>query len=173
MSGEELRAEVADYVREVFPDLDLHSYYQLLEVEANATAQQIKHNFYEKAAWLHPDRHHGQLPDAVHEQLVVVYARIAEGYRVLSNPSKRASYDKMMATGKLRATVIEKVLERDPELDLDNPQARKFYKMAFEALKKNDKRSAEMYIGFALQSEPDSPMLQAMLADVKKKPVAT
>ena len=46
----------------------------------------IKASFYEKAAWLHPDRHHGQLDDRTHGQLVVLYARIAEGYRILSNP---------------------------------------------------------------------------------------
>ena len=167
--GEELRAEVRAYVEEIFPDLDLFSYYQLLDVEPTASPMDIKERFYEKAAWLHPDRHHGQLQDRVHAHLVVVYARIAEGYRVLSNPQRRAGYDKLLSNGKLRATVIEKEIERDPELDLESPQARKFYKMAVEALKKSDKRSADMYLGFALQSEPDSPMLKALLADVRKK----
>ena len=165
----DLREEVRAYVREIFPDLDLYTYYQLLEVEPAAPPEAIKTSFYEKASWLHPDRHHGQLDDRTHGQLVVLYARIAEGYRILSNPQRRVSYDRAMTHGKLRSTVIEKEIERDPELDLENPQARKFYKMAFDALKSGNKKSAEMYLGFALQSEPNSPMLKKMLEEAKKK----
>src|SRR5690349_12879622 len=158
-AADQLRAQIKDYVDEIYPDLDLCSYYQLLELQPGASALDIKKKFYEKAAVLHPDRHHGQLDAKLFEKLVVVYSRIAEGYRILSDTGRRAAYDKHLAEGKLRATVIEKEIERDPELDLQSPQARKFYKMAAEAMKGGDFKSADLYLGFALQAEPDSMML--------------
>src|SRR5690242_3359363 len=95
-------ARLKAYADSVTPLLDKKTYYQILEVPQTADAATLKKAFYRLAQILHPDRYHTH-PDAeARERLQVIYARACEGYRVLSNPEKKAAYDKGLTTGQLR-----------------------------------------------------------------------
>jgi molecular chaperone DnaJ len=63
-------------------------YYQTLGVERDATAEQIKRAYRKLALTCHPDRNPG---DAEAEER---FKRAAEAYEVLSDPEKRATYDR-------------------------------------------------------------------------------
>jgi len=64
-------------------------YYQVLKVDQNATAAQIKEAYRQMAFKYHPDRNKGN-PAAVEEM-----KRINEAYAVLSNPAKKSEYDNL------------------------------------------------------------------------------
>jgi DnaJ-class molecular chaperone len=64
-------------------------YYQILQVDHNATAAQIKESYRHLAFKYHPDRNKGN-PSAVEEM-----KRINEAYAVLSNPAKKSEYDNL------------------------------------------------------------------------------
>jgi DnaJ-class molecular chaperone len=64
-------------------------YYQILQVDQNATAAQIKEAYRHLAFKYHPDRNKGN-PAAV-EQM----KKINEAYAVLSNPAKKSEYDNL------------------------------------------------------------------------------
>jgi len=64
-------------------------YYQVLKVDQNATAAQIKEAYRQMAFKYHPDRNKGN-PAAVEEM-----KRINEAYAVLSNPAKKSEYDQL------------------------------------------------------------------------------
>jgi DnaJ-class molecular chaperone len=64
-------------------------YYQILGVEQNADAKQLKNAFRELAFQYHPDRNTGN-PEAAEKM-----KQINEAYAVLSDPQKRKAYDSM------------------------------------------------------------------------------
>jgi len=64
-------------------------YYETLDVARDADEAEIKRAYRQKAKELHPDRNPDDRPRAEQE-----FKRIAEAYEVLSDPQKRAQYDR-------------------------------------------------------------------------------
>ncbi|KAL4911663.1 hypothetical protein BDW62DRAFT_215618 [Aspergillus aurantiobrunneus] len=63
-------------------------YYELLEVEQNASPEEIKKAYRKKALELHPDRNFGNIKAATD-----LFAEIQSAYEVLSDPQERSWYD--------------------------------------------------------------------------------
>jgi len=63
------------------------NYYQILQIDINATTKQIKKHYYKLARQYHPDKHNGD-PDKCEE-----FKLLSEAYTTLSNPKKRYLYD--------------------------------------------------------------------------------
>ena len=63
------------------------NYYQILQVDRNATTKQIKKHYYKLARQYHPDKHNGDLKKCEEFKL------LSEAYTTLSNPKKRYLYD--------------------------------------------------------------------------------
>ncbi|KAA6313464.1 Chaperone protein DnaJ, partial [termite gut metagenome] len=68
-------------------------YYEVLEVEKNASADEIKKAYRKKAIQYHPDKNPG---DKKAEEM---FKEAAEAYDVLSNPEKRTRYDRFGHAG--------------------------------------------------------------------------
>lgn len=68
-------------------------YYEVLEVAKIASTDQIKDAYHLLARQYHPDRFH-QVDPELRNQVGTAFARIAQAYEVLSNPSQREAYDK-------------------------------------------------------------------------------
>ncbi|KAF1946581.1 DnaJ-domain-containing protein [Clathrospora elynae] len=64
------------------------SYYALLDVERNATAEELKRAYRKKALELHPDRNYGDV-----ERTTVLFKEVRSAYEVLSDDQERAWYD--------------------------------------------------------------------------------
>ncbi|HMO18521.1 MAG TPA: DnaJ domain-containing protein [Oligoflexia bacterium] len=67
--------------------MDKDNHYKILQVPYNATEEEIRDSYRELARLLHPDVN--QAPDASEK-----FSAIQEAYTILSNPLKRAEYDK-------------------------------------------------------------------------------
>ena len=67
-------------------------YYQVLGVSQNASDEQIKKAFRKLALKYHPDRNKDESADAK-------FKEINEAYHVLSDPEKRANYDRFGHAG--------------------------------------------------------------------------
>lgn len=65
------------------------SFYQILEIPFNASAEDIRMAYFEAARRFHPDVN----PDPFAKQK---FLQIQEAYEVLSNPKKRAAYDEQL-----------------------------------------------------------------------------
>ena len=68
-------------------------YYEVLEVSKNATADEIKKAYRKKALQYHPDRNPGD------KEAEEKFKEAAEAYGVLSDPDKRARYDRFGHAG--------------------------------------------------------------------------
>ena len=68
-------------------------YYEVLEVAKNASADEIKKAYRKKALQYHPDRNPGD------KEAEEKFKEAAEAYGVLSDPDKRARYDRFGHAG--------------------------------------------------------------------------
>ena len=76
------------------------SYYERLGVPTDASPQQIKHAYRKAAMRTHPDKHPPGLERSRAEE---EFKAISEAYEILSDPYKRAQYDR----GSLRSSNID------------------------------------------------------------------
>ncbi|MBR4327483.1 MAG: J domain-containing protein [Bacteroidales bacterium] len=77
--------------------MQFKDYYKILEVDSNATADQIKKSYRRLAMTYHPDRNPGN------KAAEDMFKEINEAYDVLSNPEKRQKFD-LMRDGKNNST---------------------------------------------------------------------
>jgi DnaJ-class molecular chaperone len=159
----------AAFVRQIFPRLDQLSYYDLLGVPSGSDQTAVRTAFYRLAADLHPDRYHTLADRALKEQLEIIYARVCEGYRVLTTPDKRAAYERALNQGKRRLTVTDRESRglQNPEDSLKHPEARKFFRMGMICLARKDWKGAIMNFNFARSFEPAAALITQKLGEAQ------
>jgi curved DNA-binding protein CbpA len=101
---------------------DSMTYYRVLRVARDASADQIKDAFQQLALRCHPDQYVEEEED-VRVAAAQVFKRTVEAYGILSKPELRAKYDKLVLMGQLRMTPEERV-----------PEQRKAEKPSFESM---------------------------------------
>ena len=73
--------------------MEERDYYEILGVDKKATAEEIKKAYRKKAIQYHPDKNPGD------KEAEEKFKEAAEAYDVLSNPDKRARYDRFGHAG--------------------------------------------------------------------------
>ena len=165
MSTEQLTA----FVRKIFPRLGQLSYYDLLGVPSGSSPAAVRTAFYRLAADLHPDRYHTLADRQLKEQLEMIYARVCEGYRVLTTPAKRLAYDRALSQGQKRLTTTDRESHglQNPEDSLKHPEAKKFFRMGMICLARKDWKGAIMSFNFARAFEPQAALIVQKLAEAQ------
>lgn len=158
--------------------LDQLDYYELLQVEESANADDVRRAFHVFASKFHPDRFAGAPPEKI-ERAGAIYRRGAEAYRVLCDREQRRLYDDQRARGMLRLDPEEKPSERpgappsvvpaSGSIQVRSAKARPFAQKASEAFKRSDWATAKLNLKLAIQHEPGNALLEARLADVEQK----
>jgi curved DNA-binding protein CbpA len=161
--------QLAAYVQQIFPRLDQLTYYELLGLSAGSDPTAVRAAFYRMAAELHPDRYHTLADRVLKERLEAIYARVCEGYRVLTTPQKRAAYERALTQGQKRLTVTDRDSRapQNPEDAIKHADAKKFYRMGIICLTRKDWKGAVMNFNFARTYEPDSPLITQKLAEAQ------
>jgi len=152
------------------PALDNSDHFELLDVPADADSKTVQGAFHTMAGGLHPDRHRNSLDAEQHERLVIVYARIAEAYRVLRDPKHRETYLRKIARD--RADTGEPTPQgpqsTESALSLLSPKAQQLYRRAMAAKRTGDFASANLNLRMALSKHPQSGFLKEALQALKK-----
>ncbi|MCB9899528.1 MAG: DnaJ domain-containing protein [Planctomycetes bacterium] len=71
--------------------MEFQDYYEVLGVAKDADADAVKKAYRKLALQWHPDRH----PEAEREEAAARFRKVSEAYEVLSDPEKRARYDRL------------------------------------------------------------------------------
>ncbi|MBK6846359.1 MAG: DnaJ domain-containing protein [Proteobacteria bacterium] len=152
-------------IAQIHRDLEQYSYYELLNIDANAAADDVRQAFHRMALGLHPDRYQAAADPALQQQVYAIYKRITEGYRVLMEPQLRREYDDALQLGQRRLvkTEREKTVPQRKADSIANPQARKYFTMAQEAERQGDKKKAKLYYKFAADLGGEDPVIKARL----------
>ena len=100
--------QLAQFVQQIWGKLDQLSYFDLLGLPSGATLAEIRAAFYRVSHDLHPDRYHRIDNRELKDHLETIYARMCEGYRVLTTPEKHTLYMRLLAEGKKRLTPMDR-----------------------------------------------------------------
>ncbi len=154
-----------------FDELD---YYQILGLPSDAHTAQIKKAYFSNARKYHPD-HFAMISNAVFKNAVgQLFRRMTEAYQILNDANKRMEYDQNLEnSGRTADTLRWSKTKREShgpqtrEREIDNPQARRFYKLAQSAINASDYVSAKMNLQLALQMSKDHPLLKKSLEEVE------
>ena len=167
------KRELLTYLDRVEPVLDKVDHFELLDVPANASKQTIQDAFHVMAAGLHPDRHRHSLDAGQYERLTIVYARIAEAYRVLRDDQARDRYLRSAArdqhSEKGSASSAKKGQDPEAGIALLNPKAQRLVRRAQAAQRTGDLASATLNLKMALAMHPQSGFLKEALKSLKKR----
>lgn len=71
------------------------TYYELLDINEAADAEEIKKAYYRKVKEFHPDRHFG-LPPTMKEKLNVIFSYLNEVYETLMHDNQKEHYDRAL-----------------------------------------------------------------------------
>jgi hypothetical protein len=124
---------------------DALSFYELLEVPADASAEQISQAFPNLARRWHPDRLNPEHAD-LREVVTRVFARMTEANRVLGNPNNRKAYDESLGTRDAEQVEQEQVFQV--------LRAAEAFQKSEILLKKRDPEGAEALARIAHEGDP-------------------
>lgn len=88
--------ELDEIKSDVFSMLDAaksKNYYELLNVQPTASADEIKKSYYGLAKQFHPDRYHHSTKGEIKEALETIFSTLSQAYETLKVPATRTSYD--------------------------------------------------------------------------------
>jgi len=161
--------QLAQYVQQLWGKLDNFSYYDLLGLSSGATVKEIRAAFYSMSHDLHPDRYYRIFDRELRERLETIYARMCEGYRVLTTPERREAYTRALAEGKKRLNTTERESRapQSPEDSIKHEEAKKFYRLGMISFNNKDWKGAIMSFNFAKSFEPNSSVINQKLSEAQ------
>lgn len=153
MTKEELQT-----IHQLMKDLN---YYQLLKLSPIATEQEIRESFHKEALVFHPDQYFSSDDQETKDLAKAIYTQVVAAYRTLSDRKRRAEYD-MDLNNKSRIKLKEQAKDEDEDAITGVSFRRakktspgdKFFKLAEQAYKMQDYKSALMNVQIALGSDP-------------------
>jgi len=154
----------------IISDLD---YYQLLHLNRNAGAGDIKKAYHATSRAFHPDANR-HLESDLFSAISNISKRITEAYSVLRDPRRRQAYDRRLEAGdgvrmQLAEAEAEAGRQASEERGGRTPQGKQFYRLATADLQRKDYASAVRNLQTALTFEPDNVVFKTQLAEAKEK----
>lgn len=161
--------QLAQFVQQIWGKLDQLSYFDLLGLPSGATVQEVRAAFYRMSHDLHPDRYHRMDNRELRDRLESIYARMCEGYRVLTTAERRTVYMRALGEGRkrLNSTDREPRGPQSPEDSIQHEEAKKFFRLGMISLGSKDWKGAVMNFSFAKSFEPHSQIILQKLAEAQ------
>jgi tetratricopeptide (TPR) repeat protein len=150
--------ELAQRKREILEraaSIDKEDYFVMLDLDRDATIDEVREKFFALAKVWHPDRVPPTLAD-VREACGRVFARMSEAHQTLTDAERRERYMRLLkdggATPEAQATITAVV------------EAATNFQKAEICLKRNDLVQAESLVRKAVEADPQQPEYLALAA---------
>lgn len=153
--------------------MDELDYYQLLHVDPEASASEVRKAFHDSSRHFHPDANRN-LPPELREQCGRISKRITEAYCVLRDTRRRKSYDAKRGEGSsLRIQLAEArqshTTQQKAERRGATPQGRQYHAKAETELKAGNVAAAIRHLQMALTFEAGNAGFKAMLDELRAR----
>ena len=157
-------------IKTLFLEMNSLNYYEFFGVEKAANTEEIKKKYISLARKYHPDKFRN-VPSEIRNMVYEITKRANEAYSVLNHPNRRVLYDKM---------IIEKpenkrfdfrnrvAYEENLEDTIDNPQARRFARLAEQAMKQKDYKAALTQLKMAASMEKNNSYLEKLMKEAEE-----
>ncbi len=146
--------------------LDSLDYYQLLQVEQNASLGQIREAYHRQSRYFHPDRYFHLDDQRLKEAIYRISKRVTEAYVTLRDAKKRKVYDSQVAEGKqLRYTEQSEQLQQQKQQVAKTEKGRQLHQQGMQQMKNKDFVGAERTFKMALAYEPDNQLFKQLLEE--------
>ena len=132
----EMAPELSELIEHMDTTCESLGYYGILGVKEHASLPEIKRAYYSAAKTYHPDMHFRQADESMKAKLSRIFSYIHEAYSTLSNPVKKAEYDRLTAI-------------RPARLNTAQDRARATFEEGKSHLGSHDYGKAEMLFGQA------------------------
>jgi len=152
--------------------------HQLLEVKADATAEQISDAFQKVARMAHPDLHRTGLgPDEL-EQVTSAYSRVAGAYQEMRSQRMTTTRMKPLTNPAETSSVVSQRMAAVAVADKPPPtggpaaasmssKALIYYRKAELALRRGDLKAGLLQLKMAIAADPASQFLRQALGEVE------
>ncbi len=131
-------------INELCENIDRLNYYDLLEVQRDASSHHIKKAYLQMIKHYHPDKYHSVSDNALKEKLAIVSPFLNKAYETLTDEARRAEYDKTL----LR-------MARGKTTDNDLIKADKPFRKGLEEFKNGNFRGAAELFSWTVQLKPE------------------
>jgi curved DNA-binding protein CbpA len=160
--------------------LDELTYYELLEIEARASDDEVRQGFHRFCDTFHPDRHVGR-PTEERDALLAIFKRGAEAYLVLTDAGLRHQYDGQLVspvnrqpprishTARSRPPPSQSPGARKLEDAARSPSSRPFARRAEELIEAGDLRQAKLQLVMANHLDPGNDDLEQALRQIEAR----
>lgn len=154
MTNTDAQAAFAVHVSTLAASLDRISYYQLLGVAHDASADDVKRAYHRVAGIYHPDAHRSA-SEPVRACLTQIFKRLSEAYRVLNDHQKRKKYDALLTQGAQRmvAAKREQAGPKSPDATLRTPAGKRCFMHAIQLINQKNYTQAKLNLQLALNYE--------------------
>jgi curved DNA-binding protein CbpA len=95
----EQRSDASDLPRYLERVEAAATYYEVLAISSDASADEVKRAYYDFARRYHPDRFRREAAASLHGRIETAFARVTRAYETLRNSGARATYDSKLAAG--------------------------------------------------------------------------
>lgn len=163
-SFEVLPPQFASGLDRVWARFDQLSYYDLLELSPISSADEIQARFHQRSLVLHPDRHRGlkRSHPPVYDRINMVYKRLLEGYRVLTDDLQRPLYDASLVSGVKRWGYLLENRKKEILKTTERADAQVSLARALSMRSRGLLKVAAQVIDRLCQEEPDNETLQQL-----------
>jgi len=148
---------VEERIAELHPNLEDLNHYQLLHIDRQADANDIKKAYRKFVQLMHPDRHASEVNEEDRKKLEQIFNEVNSAYSVLSDPEKRAKYDQNLLMAESRGV-------KQTKAGSDEHTAERQYRSGMDELKKKEIARAIEFFRSAVQLNPNNPEYWAKLA---------
>jgi len=162
--------DFVDTIKEFYLSMDGLNYYDFFGLNKNSDSAEIKKKYISLARKYHPDKFRN-VPSEIRNMVYEITKRANEAYSVLNHPNRKTIYDRMLAEKpdtKRFDFRMKVAYEENLEDTIENPQARRFARMACEAMKQKDYKAAITQLKMASSMERNNDYLMKLMKEAQE-----